>query len=89
MAKPMPEYSMWKPAIISDSASSRSNGGCSASASEAMKKMSSEPGRMKPYQPSPTLKPKRWSDCACEICDMLMEPARSTAGSIESTSGIS
>ncbi len=34
MANFMPEYSMWKPAINSDSASSRSKGVCSASASD-------------------------------------------------------
>ena len=40
----MPLYSMWKPATISDSASSRSNGVRPVSASEEMKKMSAETG---------------------------------------------
>ena len=37
MANVMPEYSMWKPAINSDSASSKSKGVCSASANAEMK----------------------------------------------------
>src|SRR5450759_936397 len=81
--KRMPEYSVPKPATISESASVMSNGVRLASAVAAMKKMSAARGCLKTNQSSAD------PDCASTMWFMLIVPARMTTPTAESVSGIS
>ncbi len=76
----MPEYSMLKPATISDSASSRSNGARPVSATEVMKKMKAATGALNRNQ--------TWF-CACEMAFMLMLEASNTGTRIARIMGTS
>src|SRR5664280_1554021 len=81
--KRMPEYSVLKPATISESASVMSNGVRLASAVAAMKKMSAARGCLKTNQSSAD------PDCASTMWFMLMVPARMITPTADSVSGIS
>src|ERR1035437_1231482 len=81
--KRMPEYSVAKPATISESASVMSNGVRLASAVAAMKKMSAARGCLKTNQS------KTEPDCAPTMPLRLMVLARRITPTTESVSGIS
>ena len=81
--KRMPEYSVAKPATISESASVRSNGVRLASAVAAMKKISAASGWRKMYQ---SVNQPAWFSA---IWFTLIVPARRISPTTDSTSGIS
>jgi len=81
--KRMPEYSVAKPATISESASVRSNGVRLASAVAAMKKMSAPSGCWKTYQLA------NQPDWFSTIWFRLIVPARSSRPTTDRVSGIS
>ncbi len=81
--KRMPEYSVAKPATISESASVMSNGVRLASAVAAMKKMSAARGCLKTNQS------RSEPDCARTIRFVLIVPARRITPTTERVSGIS
>ncbi len=79
----IPEYSVWYPAMISDSASGRSNGVRFTSAMLATRKIAnaSRPGGESTNQPV--------SSCLSKIVTRLRLPAQSTTGIVERICGIS
>ena len=79
----MLEYSVWKPAMISDSASGRSNGVRFTSAMLAISRIRNarKPGGDRMNQPKST--------CWLKMVTRLRLPVQSTIGTIESTWGIS
>src|SRR5207253_5598939 len=81
--KRIPEYSVAKPATISESASVRSNGVRFASAVAAMKKISAPSGCWKTYQ---LVNQPAWLRT---IWLMLIVPARISSPTTDSVSGIS
>ena len=81
--KRMPEYSVAKPATISESASVRSNGVRLASAVTAMKKITKASGWRKTYQ-SNRCRPGRWT-----ILLRLSVPASRITPTTDRVSGIS
>ena len=81
--KRMPEYSVAKPATISESASVRSNGVRFASAAAAMKKISAPSGWRKMYQSV------NQPDCCSTMTFRLNVPASRIRPTTDSVSGIS
>ena len=75
----IPEYSVWKPATISESASRRSKGLRLISAKAAMKKIMNARGCNK----------MKGIDCASTILTMESEPVTISTPTMESTRGIS